>query len=161
MQVRDNLELSFVQEAEMVFTTLSSTGRKIFSHLENAFENVLVDEAAQASEIAVLQPLMLGCKRCVSQSFIDESMFPVFNTHQGSQHMTVAMQLQLLLESVMLLSWIRCMPRVALKTKNPAISVNKLVMSWQRSCHYCPPDPTCYAETSYAKSDIACTKLML
>ena len=75
MQVRDNLELSFVQEAEMVFTTLSSTGRKIFSHLENAFENVLVDEAAQASEIAVLQPLMLGCKRCVSQSFVKESTF--------------------------------------------------------------------------------------
>ena len=85
MQVRDNLELSFVQEAEMVFTTLSSTGRKIFSHLENAFENVLVDEAAQASEIAVLQPLMLGCKRCVFQ-FINETTFPVFNTHQGSQH---------------------------------------------------------------------------
>ena len=67
-QVRENLELSLVQEAEMVFTTLSSTGRKIFSHLENAFENVLVDEAAQASEIAVLQPLMLGCKRCAVQS---------------------------------------------------------------------------------------------
>ena len=55
--------MSFVQEAEMVFTTLSSTGRRIFSRLENAFENVLVDEAAQASELAVLQPFMLGCKR--------------------------------------------------------------------------------------------------
>ena len=97
MQVRDNLELSFVQEAEMVFTTLSSTGRKIFNHLENAFENVLVDEAAQASEIAVLQPLMLGCKRCVFQSFINESTFAVFGTHQVSQHMTVAMRLQFLL----------------------------------------------------------------
>lgn len=63
MQVRENLELSFVQEAEMVFTTLSSTGRKIFGRLENAFENVLVDEAAQASEIAILQPLTLGCTR--------------------------------------------------------------------------------------------------
>ena len=63
VQVRENLELSFVQEAEMVFTTLSSTGRRIFSRLENAFENVLVDEAAQASEIAVLQPLTLGCTR--------------------------------------------------------------------------------------------------
>lgn len=63
VQVRENLELSFVQEAEMVFTTLSSTGRKIFSRLENAFENVLVDEAAQASEIAILQPLTLGCTR--------------------------------------------------------------------------------------------------
>ena len=61
--MRENLELSFVQEAEMVFTTLSSTGRRIFSRLENAFENVLVDEAAQASEIAVLQPLTLGCTR--------------------------------------------------------------------------------------------------
>ncbi len=103
MQVRDNLELSFVQEAEMVFTTLSSTGRKIFNHLENAFENVLVDEAAQASEIAVLQPLMLGCKRCVLPS-IDSSTFPVFRTHQGSQHLIVAMRLQFLLKSVMLLS---------------------------------------------------------
>lgn len=63
VQVSENLELSFVQEAEMVFTTLSSTGRRIFSRLENAFENVLVDEAAQASELAVLQPFMLGCKR--------------------------------------------------------------------------------------------------
>lgn len=63
VQVRENLELSFVQEAEMVFTTLSSTGRKIFGRLQNAFENVLVDEAAQASEIAVLQPLTLGCTR--------------------------------------------------------------------------------------------------
>ena len=50
VQVRENLELS-------------STGRRIFSRLENAFEKVLVDEAAQASEIAVLQPLTLGCTR--------------------------------------------------------------------------------------------------
>ena len=63
LQVKDSLELSFVQEAEIVFTTLSGTGRRIFSRLQDAFENVLIDEAAQASEIAVLQPLMLGCKR--------------------------------------------------------------------------------------------------
>lgn len=29
MQIQDNLEASFVSEAEMVFTTLSSTGRKV------------------------------------------------------------------------------------------------------------------------------------
>jgi hypothetical protein len=29
MQIQDSLEASFVSEAEMVFTTLSSTGRKV------------------------------------------------------------------------------------------------------------------------------------
>ncbi len=46
----------------MVFTTLSSTGRRIFSRLSNVFETVLIDEAAQASEIAALQALTFGCK---------------------------------------------------------------------------------------------------
>lgn len=63
-QVETELALSFVMEAEMVFTTLSSTGRKVFARLPpNAFETVLIDEAAQASEIAALQPLTFGCKR--------------------------------------------------------------------------------------------------
>lgn len=64
MQVDAELELSFVTEAEMVFTTLSSTGRRVFQRLPpNTFETVLIDEAAQASEIAALQPLTFGCKR--------------------------------------------------------------------------------------------------
>ena len=64
LQVEYNLELSFVEEAEMVFTTLSSTGRKIFQRLEGTpFHTVLIDEAAQASEIAALQPLIFGAKR--------------------------------------------------------------------------------------------------
>ena len=63
-QARDNLELSFVNEADMVFTTLSSTGRRVFERMKNAFDTVLIDEAAQASEVAVLQPLSFGCKRC-------------------------------------------------------------------------------------------------
>lgn len=48
----------------MVFTTLSSTGRRVFERMKNAFDTVLIDEAAQASEVAVLQPLSFGCKRC-------------------------------------------------------------------------------------------------
>ena len=64
VQVGTELELSFVMEAEMVFTTLSSTGRRVFQRLPpNAFETVLIDEAAQASEIAALQPLTFGSKR--------------------------------------------------------------------------------------------------
>ena len=64
VQVGTELELSFVMEAEMVFTTLSSTGRRVFQRLPPyAFETVLIDEAAQASEIAALQPLTFGSKR--------------------------------------------------------------------------------------------------
>ena len=62
-QARENLELSFTAEAEMVFTTLSSTGRRIFARLPAPFETVLVDEAAQASEIAALQALAFECRR--------------------------------------------------------------------------------------------------
>ena len=58
------LELSFVQDAEMVFTTLSSTGRKVFSKLQQGhFETVLIDEAAQASEVTTLQAMTFGCQR--------------------------------------------------------------------------------------------------
>ena len=49
----------------MVFTTLSSTGRKVFSRLQAGhFETVLIDEAAQASEVTTLQALTFGCRRC-------------------------------------------------------------------------------------------------
>lgn len=49
-------------QAEMVFTTLSSSARDVFSRLVTPFELVLVDEAAQAAEIAALQPLVYGAK---------------------------------------------------------------------------------------------------
>lgn len=63
-QVRDALELSLVADAEMVFTTLSSTGRRVFNRLESGhFETVLIDEAAQASEVTTLQALTFGCRR--------------------------------------------------------------------------------------------------
>lgn len=154
-QVQDNLEASFVSEAEMVFTTLSSTGRKVrplqeslasircsvltlrfhplgpvlvsaavadacsittapircrharrvlsgwgwygwcswteillgakLSHLYTQtkplwrpqvfdrlgaarFETVLIDEAAQATELANLQAFAFGCKQCVFET---------------------------------------------------------------------------------------------
>ncbi|XP_042457876.1 uncharacterized ATP-dependent helicase C29A10.10c-like [Zingiber officinale] len=62
---RANLEASFANEAEIVFTTVSSSGRKIFSRLAHGFDMVVIDEAAQASEVAVLPPLSLGAARCV------------------------------------------------------------------------------------------------
>lgn len=59
------LEASFANEAEIVFTTVSSSGRKLFSRLTHGFDMVVIDEAAQASEVAVLPPLSLGAARCV------------------------------------------------------------------------------------------------
>ncbi|CBI19136.3 unnamed protein product, partial [Vitis vinifera] len=64
-EARANLEASFANEAEIVFTTVSSSGRKLFSRLTHGFDMVVIDEAAQASEVAVLPPLSLGAARCV------------------------------------------------------------------------------------------------
>ncbi|MQM02775.1 hypothetical protein Taro_035545, partial [Colocasia esculenta] len=64
-EARSNLEASFANEAEIVFTTISSSGRKLFSHLTHGFDMVVIDEAAQASEVAILPPLSLGAARCV------------------------------------------------------------------------------------------------
>jgi hypothetical protein len=52
-----------MERAEIVFTTLSSTGRRAFLR-GRPFDLVLVDEAAQASEVATLQPLALASGRC-------------------------------------------------------------------------------------------------
>ncbi|XP_037459597.1 uncharacterized ATP-dependent helicase C29A10.10c-like [Triticum dicoccoides] len=62
---RSNLEASFANEAEIVFTTVSSSGRRLFSRLSHGFDMVVIDEAAQASEVGVLPPLALGAARCV------------------------------------------------------------------------------------------------
>jgi len=49
-------------QAEMVFTTLSSSARDILGRLARPFELVLIDEAAQAAEVAALQPLVYGAQ---------------------------------------------------------------------------------------------------
>ncbi|CAK9174268.1 unnamed protein product [Ilex paraguariensis] len=64
-EARASLEASFANEAEIVFTTVSSSGRKLFSRLSHGFDMVVIDEAAQASEVAILPPLSLGAARCV------------------------------------------------------------------------------------------------
>ncbi|KAG9157370.1 hypothetical protein Leryth_005003 [Lithospermum erythrorhizon] len=64
-EARASLEASFANEAEIVFTTISSSGRKLFSRLTHGFDMVVIDEAAQASEVGVLPPLSLGAARCV------------------------------------------------------------------------------------------------
>ncbi|XP_076932417.1 putative helicase MAGATAMA 3 [Bidens hawaiensis] len=64
-EARASLEASFTNEAEVVFTTVSSSGRRLFSRLTQGFDMVVIDEAAQASEVGVLLPLALGAAWCV------------------------------------------------------------------------------------------------
>jgi senataxin len=65
MKMCRELEASFVDEAEIVFGTLSSSGRKIFESLSHEFDLVLIDEAAQATELELLAALFHGVKHCV------------------------------------------------------------------------------------------------
>ena len=44
---------------------MSSSGRKLFSRLSHGFDMVVIDEAAQDSEVGVLPPFSLGAARCV------------------------------------------------------------------------------------------------
>ena len=66
-QAVNELETLLLADAEMVFSTLSSTQRKIFKDASSRapFHTVLIDEAGQASEVATLQPLTNGAKSVV------------------------------------------------------------------------------------------------
>ena len=61
--IKNYLYMKFIGRAEIVFSTLSSTGLRILS--ENRFNVCLIDEAAQSTEISTLIPLKLGCDQCI------------------------------------------------------------------------------------------------
>ncbi|KNA06822.1 hypothetical protein SOVF_177480 isoform B [Spinacia oleracea] len=60
---RDSVRASILDEAVIVFSTLSFSGSTIFSKLNRGFDIVIIDEAAQAVEPATLVPLSTGCKQ--------------------------------------------------------------------------------------------------
>jgi superfamily I DNA and/or RNA helicase len=60
-QLRRQLETSFAREAEVVFTTLSSSGREIFERLGHGFDTVVIDEAAQVSGAPLVSHLVKRC----------------------------------------------------------------------------------------------------
>lgn len=61
------LETGILEDAEMVFATLSASQRRTFREVARRvpFHTVLVDEAGQACEVAALQPLAYGAQRVV------------------------------------------------------------------------------------------------
>ncbi|CAM0904653.1 unnamed protein product [Alopecurus aequalis] len=60
---RDRIRASVLDEAAIVFSTLSFSGSAIFSRMTRAFDVVIIDEAAQAVEPATLVPLVHGCRQ--------------------------------------------------------------------------------------------------
>ena len=63
--LRSDLEASFVDEAEIVFTTLASSGKRSLRDSTYDFQTLIIDEAAQASELCTLLPLFHGIRHCV------------------------------------------------------------------------------------------------
>ncbi|KAI4312515.1 hypothetical protein MLD38_037321 [Melastoma candidum] len=59
----DSIRAKIVDEAVIVFSTLSFSGSTIFSKLKHGFDVVIIDEAAQAVEPSTLVPLSNGCKQ--------------------------------------------------------------------------------------------------
>ncbi|PKI50261.1 probable helicase MAGATAMA 3 [Punica granatum] len=59
----DSIRAAILDEAVIVFSTLSFSGSTIFSKLNHGFDVVIIDEAAQAVEPATLVPLSSGCKQ--------------------------------------------------------------------------------------------------
>lgn len=60
---RDSIRASVLDEAAIVFSTLSFSGSSLFSKMSHGFDVVIIDEAAQAVEPATLVPLAHGCKQ--------------------------------------------------------------------------------------------------
>ncbi|KAJ8768098.1 hypothetical protein K2173_021038 [Erythroxylum novogranatense] len=59
----DSIRVSILEEAVIVFSTLSFSGSTLFSKLSHGFDVVIIDEAAQAVESATLVPLANGCRQ--------------------------------------------------------------------------------------------------
>ncbi|ESW13042.1 hypothetical protein PHAVU_008G162900 [Phaseolus vulgaris] len=59
----DSIRAAILDEATIVFSTLSFSGSHVFSKLNRGFDVVIIDEAAQAVEPATLVPLANQCKK--------------------------------------------------------------------------------------------------
>ncbi|TVU14519.1 hypothetical protein EJB05_37994, partial [Eragrostis curvula] len=59
----ERMKAAIMDEAAIVFSTLSFSGQSIFSKMTRTFDVVIIDEAAQAVEPATLVPLIHGCRQ--------------------------------------------------------------------------------------------------
>ncbi len=65
---RRELEVAILDSANIVFTTLNSSGLDVLESLkleERTFDTLVIDEAAQSIEISTLIPLRFGSRQCI------------------------------------------------------------------------------------------------
>jgi superfamily I DNA and/or RNA helicase len=61
--LRHSLETSYIEEADIVFTTLNSSGHPCLEG--STFPVAIIDEAGQCVEPSILIPLRMGCHQCI------------------------------------------------------------------------------------------------
>ncbi|CAN0309686.1 unnamed protein product, partial [Scytosiphon promiscuus] len=82
--VRQSLEVTLLDEAHLVFSTLNSSGLPCMDHT-SPFEVLVVDEAAQSVEVSTIIPLRLGCKHCVLVGDPNQLPATVFSQARGGK----------------------------------------------------------------------------
>ena len=60
---RQRMKLAVIEEAHIVCCTLSFAGSGLLQRISRPFDVVVIDEAAQAVEPAILIPLCTGAKQ--------------------------------------------------------------------------------------------------
>ena len=61
----DNVKNEILLNVKVVFSTLSMSGSTILTSINQKFDTVIIDEAAQAVELSTLIPLKYGCERLI------------------------------------------------------------------------------------------------
>lgn len=79
---RQSLEVSFLDTAHIVFTTLSSAGVAALD-ASHRYDVLVVDEAAQAVELSSIIPMKFGSKQCVLVGDPQQLSATVFSRNSG------------------------------------------------------------------------------
>ena len=64
-EILDRLRLSFLNQAQIIFCTLSSAGLELLSNLNDKFQALIIDESAQSTELGTAVALVHDVKHCV------------------------------------------------------------------------------------------------
>ncbi|VEU19969.1 DEKNAAC100344 [Brettanomyces naardenensis] len=62
---RRNIQFKILNEAEVVCSTLSGSAHDILASMSLTFDTVVIDEAAQCTELSAIIPLRYGCTKCI------------------------------------------------------------------------------------------------
>ena len=63
--LKESARVKALEDADVVCSTLTGSGVQFIKDLKSGFDTVIVDEAAQAVELATLIPLSANCERCI------------------------------------------------------------------------------------------------